>query len=960
MPRLTEARYADGLGELYETTDPMTVARTLFDQDGDIPNSQNLSTLFTTWGQFLDHDLTLTRESDSEFIDVDGMDHDVARSTPMDGTGVDGPREYGNGITWQIDGSQIYGSEETREAEVRSFEGGKLTMSDDPTSTHGLLPLTTEDQIMAGESGGEDAVYLAGDVRANENPNLLSLHTLFAREHNYWADRLAEENPDWDDQELFEAARSIVEYELQKITYEEWLPHLIGGAAPQDVDDVDHDPDAVGQVSLEFSTAAFRFGHTLVSGHMPRLNEDGSVFEDGHLALLDNFFNPDAVKEDGIDSLLRGQAAEHAQELDTKVVDDLNFFLATPEGVGGFSLPALNLVRGADHGLGSYVDVRAQLLGDIDPDTIDPDDFSIITSDPAIEADLAAVYDTVFDVDLWVGGLAEDKIDGTQSGPLFTHILSEQFHRTAAADETFGDLDPRIGADILAEVRDASLSDVILRTTDIDTIQDDPFVVADRSLTFTSLVEGTWQGDDLEVAALDVAGDVDGGDGDDTITVTGGSDIGGKINAGDGADKVLMSSGQTRWDIDMGRGDDNEVVDLSGTAVVGDDIRTDDGNDVIRMEDVAQVTDDIDTRGGDDRITIAGKAVVGDLIRAGDGNDEISVTEQASVGRVDGGAGDDVIFLSDAAVLDLVVGGSGDDILRLSGRGFDVTYDDATSGTISFLDEDGIATGQTTDFTGIELVAGDPEPTPQDDTLVGTLDDDTIAGLAGDDRILGLDGDDNLRGDQGNDVVEGGNGDDRVAGNSGWDTLGGGNGDDRILGGSGNDDMTGGAGADRVFGGTGDDTMFGNSGDDMMIGGWGNDAMFGGTGNDRLAGGGGDDDLRGGDGDDKLLAGDGADTLIGGDGDDTLVAGGGTNTLTGGDGSDRFEAATGEDGQTTITDYSAGDTLAVRLMNEEEIITLLLGQGDGNDALLLSDQNAAWSVLIEDAGDLDEDDLTYF
>ena len=58
----------------------------------------------------------------------------------MDGTGEDGPREFGNAITWAIDGSQIYGSNAAREEDVRSFEGGKLKMTDDPTSTKGLLP----------------------------------------------------------------------------------------------------------------------------------------------------------------------------------------------------------------------------------------------------------------------------------------------------------------------------------------------------------------------------------------------------------------------------------------------------------------------------------------------------------------------------------------------------------------------------------------------------------------------------------------------------------------------------------------------------------------------------------------------------------------------------------------------------------------------------------------------------
>ncbi|MEM8592405.1 MAG: peroxidase family protein, partial [Pseudomonadota bacterium] len=111
MPRLTEARYSDGLGALYEQADPLEVALHIFDQGGDIPNSGGLSTLFTTWGQFLDHDLSLTPENDhGDEIEVDGFARDIGRSEALEGTGATGPREFGNAITWQIDGSQIYGS----------------------------------------------------------------------------------------------------------------------------------------------------------------------------------------------------------------------------------------------------------------------------------------------------------------------------------------------------------------------------------------------------------------------------------------------------------------------------------------------------------------------------------------------------------------------------------------------------------------------------------------------------------------------------------------------------------------------------------------------------------------------------------------------------------------------------------------------------------------------------------
>ena len=204
---------------------------------------------------------------------------------------------------------------------------------------------------------------------------------------------------------------------------------------------------------------------TMVSSRIAVMNEDGSEALGGDMAIMDAFFNPDPLRDGGIDAILRGQSSTNAQELDTKVVDDLNFFLSTPNGMTGFSLVALNLLRAEDHGLQSCVDTRAALLGDVDPATLDPLDLRVITADPAQQAALAAVHPTIFDVHLWVGGLAEDALPGTQMGPTFAHIIADQFMRTRAADPNFGQLDPALGEEIIALARALTLSDIILRNT---------------------------------------------------------------------------------------------------------------------------------------------------------------------------------------------------------------------------------------------------------------------------------------------------------------------------------------------------------------------------------------------------------------------------------------------------------------------------------------------------------------
>lgn len=71
--------------------------------------------------------------------------------------------------------------------------------------------------------------FTAGDVRAQENPDLTALQTLFVREHNFQVDELHQEHPNWNGDKLYETAKAITTAEMVNITYNEFLPHLLGG-----------------------------------------------------------------------------------------------------------------------------------------------------------------------------------------------------------------------------------------------------------------------------------------------------------------------------------------------------------------------------------------------------------------------------------------------------------------------------------------------------------------------------------------------------------------------------------------------------------------------------------------------------------------------------------------------------------------------------------------------------------
>ncbi len=83
-------------------------------------------------------------------------------------------------------------------------------------SEDGLLPTDAEGNL------------LAGDFRAAENIALTSMQTMFVREHNRLADETSEADPNLTDEEIYQQAREIVIAELQSITYNEFLPALLG------------------------------------------------------------------------------------------------------------------------------------------------------------------------------------------------------------------------------------------------------------------------------------------------------------------------------------------------------------------------------------------------------------------------------------------------------------------------------------------------------------------------------------------------------------------------------------------------------------------------------------------------------------------------------------------------------------------------------------------------------------
>jgi hypothetical protein len=485
LGRLANSQYSDNISSLggAERANARFVSNVVFDQHESVPDERGLSGMAWLWGQFIAHDTDLTPDKSGEVANVEvpigdehfdpigkgGQSISLKRSLFDKMTGADesNPREQVNVITGWVDGGVVYGSDDERAQWIRTGEGGKMKVSEG-----NFLPYNDGTQDNA-RIGMADGFFVAGDVRANEHSALISLHTLFVREHNRLADEIKASNPDMSDDEIYGRARKINAAQIQNITYDEYLPSLLGEGALDEYQGYDSNVDAT--VSNEFSTALFRYGHSTIEEVMLRLDEEGNEIPEGHLTLRDAFWDPKKVTEEGgIDPILRGIVTLVMEKVDTKFVDSLRNFLFGQPGQGGMDLASLNIQRGRDHGLADYNTVR-EALG-----LERRESFSDITSDPILAEKLELAYGSVDNIDLWVGALAEDHVPGSSVGETLQAGMKDQFERLRDGDRFYYEGDPSLSKADKEMIRNVTLADIIKRNTDIENIADNAFFSPDN------------------------------------------------------------------------------------------------------------------------------------------------------------------------------------------------------------------------------------------------------------------------------------------------------------------------------------------------------------------------------------------------------------------------------------------------------------------------------------------------
>ncbi|MEQ8791865.1 MAG: peroxidase family protein [Pirellulaceae bacterium] len=650
--RLTSVEYADGVSEPAGGADgsgranPREISNRVIAQDGLIENDRELTGFVFQWGQFMDHDLDLTEEHLPPVpfvVTVPADDPDLNPAVPIPllrsrfdnttGTDPGNPRQQINQITSFIDASNVYGSDDVRALELRALEGGRLK-----TSVGDFLPYNTAGLHNAAPPPlAPDDYFLAGDIRANEQPGLTALHTLFVREHNRLAGEIAASEFAGEDlsdsaidEEIYQRARAIVGAQLQVVTYYEFLPALMG---PANLDSyAGYDSTVNPGVANIFSAALYRVGHTMLPNELLRLDDAGNPVAPP-IALGDAFFIPSLTTSGGIEPFLKGLSVQAIQEIDAHVVDGVRNLLFDPPAQ--FDLAAINIQRGRDHGLPDYNQTRVDF--GLDEQT----GFWQITSDRDTRRALRDVYQGDIDnIDVWVGGISEDHLPGGSLGELMHTVLSDQFGRSRDGDRFY--FENYFSGAELNEILNTRLSDIVRRNTDLVDVQDELFRDA-SVLTFRADA-----GEALDVTlrlgggnAIEVVDDISG----DVLASRPLSETSTVVIVGSMLDDhISVDMSKHRFDVPI------EVMGLAGEDVL--EVHAGGGRDIVS---VAPTEIQVNGR------SIFFGTIEALAIRTGNGADLAVVSGDVDATVIlDGGNGDD-----------LLIGGRGDDIL-LGGRGNDI------------------------------------------------------------------------------------------------------------------------------------------------------------------------------------------------------------------------------------------------------------------------------------------------
>jgi Ca2+-binding RTX toxin-like protein len=674
-----------------------------------------------------------------------------------------------------------------------------------PRDSQTQAPLAPDADEVAGEAPEAgtydnellDAHYMAGDGRVNENIGLTAVHHVFHAEHN----RLLQHTKDvviasgdleflsqwlvegtapltfpgtpaeiaalqWNGERLFQAAKFGTEMQYQHLVFEEFArkvqPQVDAFLAPNG-----YDPTIDPSIVAEFAHTVYRFGHSMLTETIDRLDP---TFQNSEIGLIAAFLNPlafadsGATPEEAAGAIVRGVTRQLGNEIDEFVTEALrNNLLGLP-----LDLATINITRGRDTGIPSLNAARREFHAMTSDSQLTPytswADFADHLKNPASLINFIAAYGThititsaadlaakraaalaivlggdgspedsldflnstgawanvsgitvtgLDDVDFWIGGLAEEQMPfGGLLGSTFNFVFETQLEALQNGDR-FYYLSRLAGLNLLSEMENNSFAKMVMRHTDATHLPADVFSTPGLILE----VEQSRQFNGAELGSADPVG------GTALLPL------------------VIRDNPATPGsDTNYLRYTGGDHVVLGGT----------EGNDIL----IASIGDDtIWGDGGNDRIE-GGDGV--DNLDGGDGDDII--TDLGGDDNIKGGEGNDVIHGGNGE--NLILGGAGKDFI-ITGEDFSETF--AGPGNDFIL---GAKTNlQTAGNEGDDWI----ELGTQDGAVGDNFDPFAADNVRGNDVFVGGGGFDEFIGEGGDDIMVGSDGEDHFGGDSGFD-----------------------------------------------------------------------------------------------------------------------------------------------------------------------------------------------
>ncbi|MCF0060568.1 heme peroxidase family protein [Dyadobacter chenwenxiniae] len=216
--------------------------------DGD---NDNLPAGYTYFGQFVDHDITLDTTSLQEIL-VDPLAVTNFRTPMLDLDSIYGSGPVANPYLYQRDNNGLFLIGNT---------------SNTPPFGDPSVPVSLPNDLPRNSEG----FALIGDPRNDENLVVAQLHLAFLKFHNKVVEGLVDGSIPRESplrKSTFEEARDLVIWHYQWIVLHDFLPRILD---PVQLNDVlvngrkfYNINDDIPFIPVEFSVAAYRFGHSMV------------------------------------------------------------------------------------------------------------------------------------------------------------------------------------------------------------------------------------------------------------------------------------------------------------------------------------------------------------------------------------------------------------------------------------------------------------------------------------------------------------------------------------------------------------------------------------------------------------------------------------------------------------------------------------------------------------------------